>query len=627
MKDQLLSSTNGRSISPNASKDTGIGQPGDTASQSGSFGLGGDHPVYQSNVYAPQALYYKGPGQWDEYTSYVNTERLDIGSPGIYNDKPSLVFHTSYGYGPQIPYGPYSPVTTPLPSVGADAQLYSPQQYQFSGPPYYQQLVSPSMQYASPPTTFSQPELNSVVGIDQQDDRMIFGPGPSYPSPVGPFGRGNFSGDLASLGFPDLQLGFDAFGSGGLSSHWPKPLDRERVLPAFSPAVSPQTIGGLGSFGQNLAMDSQQARPSYGFGSGSNSYNRAHLHSDFNQGSSFVNASVPHLGTKDRGWLALDYGRRRGRADSSLCNCSGTLDILNEQNRGPRASKLKSQTAIENGASADGNKYSSSTTKTLDESYNHPDFVTDYKDAKFFIIKSYNEDNVHKSIKYGIWASTPNGNRKLDAAYREAKEKQSSCPIFLFFSVNASAQFCGVAEMVGPVDFDKSVDYWQQDKWSGQFPVKWHIIKDVPNSQFRHIVLENNDNKPVTNSRDTQEVKLKQGIEMLNIFKNYESEMSILDDFDFYEDRQKAMQERKARQQASLVGMGVVGGQEQRKVVALSTDNLLKPMSKSFAQVVRLEEFGKEGPVVTERSASASDGSINNRVEDNGMSAVVSTAI
>lgn len=72
--------------------------------------------------------------------------------------------------------------------------------------------------------------------------------------------------------------------------------------------------------------------------------------------------------------------------------------------------------------------------------------------------------------------------------------------------VNASAHFCGVAEMVGPVDFDKSVDYWQQAKWSGQFPVKWHIVKDIPNTMFRHIILENNDNKPVTNSRDTQEV-------------------------------------------------------------------------------------------------------------------------
>ncbi len=76
----------------------------------------------------------------------------------------------------------------------------------------------------------------------------------------------------------------------------------------------------------------------------------------------------------------------------------------------------------------------------------------------------------------------------------------------VLFQVNASGQFCGVAEMVGPVDFGKSVEYWQQDKWNGRFTVKWHIIKDIPNCQFRHIILENNDNKPVTNSRDTQEV-------------------------------------------------------------------------------------------------------------------------
>lgn len=60
--------------------------------------------------------------------------------------------------------------------------------------------------------------------------------------------------------------------------------------------------------------------------------------------------------------------------------------------------------------------------------------------------------------------------------------------------------------MVGPVDFEKDAEYWQQDRWSGQFPVQWHIIKDVPNSRFRHILLENNENKPVTHSRDTQEV-------------------------------------------------------------------------------------------------------------------------
>jgi hypothetical protein len=35
---------------------------------------------------------------------------------------------------------------------------------------------------------------------------------------------------------------------------------------------------------------------------------------------------------------------------------------------------------------------------------------------------------------------------------------------------------------------------------------------------------------------------------MLNIFKNNVSKTSILDDFDFYESRQKVMQEKRTRQ-------------------------------------------------------------------------------
>lgn len=85
------------------------------------------------------------------------------------------------------------------------------------------------------------------------------------------------------------------------------------------------------------------------------------------------------------------------------------------------------------------------------------------------------------------------------------------------------------------------------------------------------------------------QVKLEQGIEMLKIFKNYELDTSILDDFDFYEDRQKAMQERKARQQASLMNVGVVGENDPKNPVTF-----IKQMSKSFAQVVRLDEGNKE---------------------------------
>lgn len=153
-----------------------------------------------------------------------------------------------------------------------------------------------------------------------------------------------------------------------------------------------------------------------------------------------------------------------------------------------------------------------------------------------------------------------------------------SCRVLMFslMQVNTSGQFVGLAEMVGPVDFNKTVEYWQQDKWIGCFPVKWHFVKDIPNSSLRHITLENNENKPVTNSRDTQEVcpltvlfiifciliielsfiflpffclqvKLEQGIKVIKIFKDHASKTCILDDFEFYENRQKIIQERKSK--------------------------------------------------------------------------------
>ncbi|XP_042494387.1 YTH domain-containing protein ECT2-like isoform X2 [Macadamia integrifolia] len=515
LEDQPLSIKDEQMVPPNHSQDAApTGAPRDATGQSTSLGAAGDwSTVYQPNIYAPQAhtFYYggydNGIGEWDEYPHYVNAEGLEIGSPGIYSESPSLVFHNGFGYNPQIPYGPYSPVTTPHPSVRGDGQPYSPQQFPFAGQPYYQQPVPPSMPYISSPTPVSQAELTMPVSIDQQGDGMLFGPRPGYP-PFSSFGIGNsFNGNSASGSFYDLRQGYEGFGSGAPWSYWSKPTDGQRSFsPLSSPAASPQTISSFGSFGHNIGMASQPQRPLYGFGSGSSSYTRGYPNGGIYQGSSFGSGSLSSLGTNTRSWMIVDKGRRRGRGAGSVCICNGTLDILNEQNRGPRASKSKDQITTEHGSSVDSGKSSICNVHIRSESFNRPDFVTVYNDAKFCIIKSYSEDNVHKSIKYGVWASTPNGNRKLDAAYHEAKERKAACPIFLFFSVNASAQFCGVAEMVGPVDFDKSVDYWQQDKWSGQFPVKWYIIKDVPNSQFRHIILENNDNKPVTNSRDTQEV-------------------------------------------------------------------------------------------------------------------------
>ena len=36
--------------------------------------------------------------------------------------------------------------------------------------------------------------------------------------------------------------------------------------------------------------------------------------------------------------------------------------------------------------------------------------------------------------------------------------------------------------------------------------MQWHMVRDLPNAAISHIRLKENDNRPVTKSRDTQEV-------------------------------------------------------------------------------------------------------------------------
>lgn len=124
---------------------------------------------------------------------------------------------------------------------------------------------------------------------------------------------------------------------------------------------------------------------------------------------------------------------------------------------------------------------------------------------------------------------------KLDNAF---KEQMNVGPVYLFYSVNGSGHFCGIAQMVSPVDYNASSGVWAQDKWKGQFKVKWVYVKDVPNGELRHIVLENNDFKPVTNSRDTQEVPAEQGKAVLKIIHAHKHKTSIFDDFFHYERKQ-----------------------------------------------------------------------------------------
>ncbi|CAH8311297.1 unnamed protein product [Eruca vesicaria subsp. sativa] len=279
-------------------------------------------------------------------------------------------------------------------------------------------------------------------------------------------------------------------------------------------------------------------------------------HSNGNTNSGFRDLRDEHKKPERNGY---DHGNaNRGfldhRDEYKKLERNGDSDSLAEMKCGPRTS-AKAHPPSESSLSL--KKQNSSFVLDLRrEMFNLPDFQIDYEDAKFFVIKSYSEDDVHKSIKYSVWSSTVNGNKKLDAAYRDAEAKTvvdgKKRPIFLFFSVNASRQFVGLAEMVGYVDMNKDLDFWQVDKWCGFFPVEWHVVKDVPNWDLCHIILDNNEGKAVTHTRDTHEIKLKEGLQMLSIFKKFSAVTSLLDDMDFYEEREKSLRLKKDHKPATL---------------------------------------------------------------------------
>ncbi|XP_024200185.1 YTH domain-containing protein ECT2 isoform X3 [Rosa chinensis] len=582
---------------------------------------------YLPNGYPSTAYYYggyDGTGDWDDYSRYVNPEGVDMTS-GVYGDNGSLMYHHGYGYAP---YGPYSPAASPVPTMGNDGQLYGPQHYQY--PPYFQPLTPTSGPYTPSPVA-PQNDVSTSLAADQKplpvetangisngiaNNGSVKGNNVSAPLSTyqttsfnsnGSYGRGALPARVPTPGYQDPRYGYDTVRSPIPWLDAPLFSDGQHRPVANTPITSSNSNGNrIPSLrNQNYRPNSHfmglhHPRPLSGIGTAQGFMNSSMYPSKlFGQYGNTVRSGLGFGShgydsrTNGRTWLAVDnkYKQPRGRNGGYYGYGNENSDGLNELNRGPRARGSKNQKSFPPSALAIkgqnvpanlSNDEEKDTSSVPDrEQYNKADFPEDYTDAKFFIIKSYSEDDVHKSIKYNVWASTPNGNKKLHAAYQEAQEKTGGCPVFLFFSVNTSGQFVGVAEMLGPVDFNKNLEYWQQDKWNGCFSVKWHIVKDVPNSLLKHITLENNENKPVTNSRDTQEVKLEPGLKMIKIFKEHSSKTCILDDFGFYESRQKTIQEKKAKQQQQFQKQQVWEGKTLDEKKEVVTNGQVKTQNSS----------------------------------------------
>ena len=135
-------------------------------------------------------------------------------------------------------------------------------------------------------------------------------------------------------------------------------------------------------------------------------------------------------------------------------------------------------------------------------------------DAKFFIIKSYNHDNIGQSITTGVWSTQAHNEAKLGAAF-------AACPqVLLIFSVNGSGHFQGYARMETPIGRAKG-------RWAGDhtrqlgslFGIQWLCLHDVPFGQTNHLLNPLNEGKPVKISRDGQELPHSLGAAMVQLFE------------------------------------------------------------------------------------------------------------
>ncbi|KAJ4952418.1 hypothetical protein NE237_029250 [Protea cynaroides] len=515
-------------------KDVASGKDGNRCDSTSSLSSSGDvtssikfetdrQPVADQGVYYPTTssygYYYPGYNgaypEWDD-RGYFNAGGSEVTYTGMQSDNGSLVYYVP-GYNPYI--------SGPL--MGVDGQCVG-QQHFFT-----------SSGYLQPPVAYG-----SEAMLPYSWDSTLVGDAPNgYAAGVtGPKANSSTPAptpEVKSKNLKSIKTN-DSVDSKGSAV----PL-KFTASSNFSKSAFPnQHFKPFNKVLRQLGSDFQ----SDGFGKGSDSLRNVSPFSNQGQGFFPLNGGMNY---RPNGWTWPGNDRFKLRDKSYQ---SRQFEASRELNCGPRAQKLS--TPLISTAEKDNLHLTA-----LSDQCNLQDFKTTYENAKFFVIKSYNEDDIHKSIKYDVWSSTPNGNKKLDAAFHDAETKSSEtgtkCPVFLFFSVNGSGQFIGIAEMIGKVDFKKDMDFWQLDKWNGFFPVKWHVIKDVPSSQLRRIILENNDNKPVTYSRDTQEIGLKQGLEMLTIFTSFPVKTSMLDDFIFYEEREKTLHTRKSNKPSSSPQMEV----------------------------------------------------------------------
>ncbi|CAI5735257.1 unnamed protein product [Hyaloperonospora brassicae] len=165
--------------------------------------------------------------------------------------------------------------------------------------------------------------------------------------------------------------------------------------------------------------------------------------------------------------------------------------------------------------------------------------------CRCFVLKSFSEANVHKSLKFGIWSTTALHSALLDQVYR-ASSLTADRPVLLFFSVCNTRHFHGIARMTSSVQTDTQFQLWEKLKYEGFFRVEWLLVKDVPNYVLTGVKMSNTPTKKsITSCRDCEEVLCSEASEFLTRFTEFDSRSSAWDDFAHYDELQIQLEHKR----------------------------------------------------------------------------------
>ncbi|KAK0672037.1 YT521-B-like domain-containing protein [Cercophora samala] len=134
-------------------------------------------------------------------------------------------------------------------------------------------------------------------------------------------------------------------------------------------------------------------------------------------------------------------------------------------------------------------------------------------DTRFFIVKSFNEQNVKQCMEDNIWTTQAKNSATFTEAFKQCKN------VILFFSINQSGHFQGYARMTSAPSRKIPSPWWMKSlPWgtSEPFRLEWLSTTPLEFGRVRRMTNPLNEGLPVFVGKDGQEIEISVGHDLLN---------------------------------------------------------------------------------------------------------------